>query len=72
MKRMKPQIKVEKKLKYLIVKCKLLSDQFECDADRTPLFLTDDWKRDYPKEGYYEVYELMPTNNFKLIKELVY
>jgi hypothetical protein len=61
MKKIKPQIKSEKKLKYLIVKCRILSDQFECEADKTPLFLTDDWKRDYPKKGYYEVYELTST-----------
>ena len=72
MKKIKPQIKSEKKLKYLIVKCRLLSDQFECEADKIPLFLTDDWKRDCPKKGYYEVYELTSTNNFKLIKEMDY
>ena len=59
-------------MKYLIVKCKLLNDQFECEADRRPFCLTDDWKKDRPKKGYYEVYEITPTNKFKLIKEMDY
>lgn len=57
---------------YLIVKCKLLNDQFECDADKTPLCLTDDWKKSCPKNEYFEVYEVLPTGYFKLIREADY
>ena len=33
--------------KYLIMKCEELGDQFECDANREPMFLVDDWKKWY-------------------------
>lgn len=53
-------------MKYLIVKCDELGDQWECDANRTPICLTDN----YSKYGYgYEVYELQKDNTFKLIKD---
>ena len=53
-------------MKYLIVKCEALNDQFECDANRTPICLTDDKS----KYGYgFEIYELQENNTFKLIKE---
>lgn len=52
--------------KYLIVKCDELSDQYECDADRIPVCLTDNWK--YYNEYGYEVYEVLKNNTFKLIK----
>ena len=52
--------------KYLIVKCEELGDQWECDADRTPICMTDD----YSTYGLgYEVYELTPENEFHCIKE---
>lgn len=52
--------------KYLIVKCDALGDQFECDANRTPLCLTDNCST----YGYgYEVYELQADGTFELIKE---
>ena len=52
-------------MKYLIIKCDELGDQWECDANRTPICITDD----YSKYGYgYEVYELLTDNTFKLIK----
>ena len=52
--------------KYLIIECEELSDQFECDADRTPVCMTDD----YSTYGLgYEVYELTPENEFRCIKE---
>lgn len=51
---------------YLIVKCDELSDQWECDAYREPVYMTDD----YSTYGLnYEVYELQEDNTFKLIKE---
>lgn len=52
--------------KYLIIKCNELSDQYECDADRFPVCLVDDWA-DFNKYGY-EVYEVLKNNTFKLIK----
>lgn len=33
--------------KYLIVKCEELFDQYECDANREPIFLVDDWEKWY-------------------------
>lgn len=54
-------------MKYLIIKCDELSDQYECDADRTPICLTDDFEK-FDKYGY-EIYEITPGNTFKLIKE---
>lgn len=54
-------------MKYLIVKCRELNDQYECDADRTPICLTDDFKK-FDKYGY-EIYEITSENTFKLIKE---
>lgn len=53
-------------MKYLIVKCVELGDQWECDANRNPVCLTDD----YSKYGRgYEVYELLEDGTFKLIKD---
>lgn len=52
--------------KYLIMKCDELSDQYECDADRSPVCLVDDWA--YYNEYGYEVYEILKNNTFKLIK----
>ena len=57
-------------MKYLIVKCEELGDQFECDADRTPITMTDDWKKWYNtnKPKYlFEVYEFV-NNKFNLVK----
>ena len=53
-------------MKYLIIKCDELSDEWECDAYREPICMTDD----YSKYGYgYEVYELQSDSTFKLIKD---
>jgi hypothetical protein len=47
--------------KYLIVRCVNLKDQYECDADRTPLVLVEDyveWLKTYAKKNeWYEVYQ---------------
>lgn len=53
-------------MKYLIVKCEELGDQYECDANRIPVCITDN-----PSEyGLgYEVYELKEDNTFSLVKE---
>ena len=55
-------------MKYLIVKCEELTDQYECDADRTPMYMTDDWENNYPKNYNFEVWELSKTGTFKCIK----
>lgn len=57
-------------MKYLIMECKELMDQYECDADRTPITIVDDWKEwfDKAKPDYmFEVYELK-NDKFRLIK----
>ena len=46
--------------KYLIVKCKELGDQYECDCDREPMFLVDDWKDWFNKNH--------PTYRFEVYK----
>lgn len=52
--------------KYLIIKCEELGDQWECDADRTPVCMTND----YSKYGWgYEVHELQADGTFKLVKD---
>ena len=54
-------------MKYLIIRCDELRDQWECDADRTPICLTDDYSK-YNCRGY-EIYEIQKDNTFKLIRE---
>lgn len=53
-------------MKYLVVKCSELGDQWECDADREPVCLTDDFEK-FNEYGY-EIYEITPENTFELIK----
>ena len=56
-------------MKYLVVECITLHDQFECDADRTPICMVDEWKdTKYDAEGY-EVYEVQTDGSFKRIRE---
>jgi hypothetical protein len=45
-------------MKYLIVKCEGLNDQYECDADRIPMYITDNWKNNLPTDYYFDVYEI--------------
>jgi len=54
-------------MKYLVVKCTELSDQYECDADREPICLTDNYEK-FDKYGY-EIYEITHGNYFKLVKD---
>lgn len=51
---------------YFIMQCFELGDQYECDADRTPLCLTED-----PNQyGLgYEVYQVNSDNTLTLIKD---
>ena len=53
-------------MKYLIIECNELGDQWECDADRTPICMTDDYS---PYGSGYEVWEIQPDNTFKCIKK---
>ena len=58
-------------MKYLIMKCEELNDQWETDADRIPVTMVDDWKKwekEFKPKWFYEVYELI-NNSFTLIKE---
>lgn len=53
-------------MKYLIVECTELGDQWECDADRTPICVTNDYSK-YDKNGY-EIYEINEDGTLKLIR----
>lgn len=55
---------------YLIVKCEPLDDQYECDADRRPISITNDWQAwwNSNKPDYqFEVYEFI-NDEFKIVK----
>lgn len=57
--------------KYLIVKCAPLSDQYECDADREPMFLVDDWEDWFEKNHptyQFEVYKFVDEEEAVLEK----
>ena len=56
---------------YLIMKCKELNDQYECDAYRTPITLTEDWEEWFEAEKpqySFEVYEFQ-VSGFVLVKD---
>lgn len=58
-------------MKYLIMKCEELGDQYECDANRIPITMTDDWETWYKKtepDYCFEVYEFK-NNEFILVKD---
>lgn len=56
---------------YLIMACYPLNDQHECNADREPITITDDWRKWYnDNEDFYcdfEVWELV-NGYLKLVK----
>ncbi len=52
---------------YLIVKCVPLSDQWECEYDRTPICVTNDYSN-YDAE-HYEVYAIYKDGRIKLFRE---
>lgn len=58
---------------YLIMRCDELSDQWECDADRTPIAIVDDWKKWFdeqkPLDYLFEVYE-WDGKNMTNVKDL--
>jgi hypothetical protein len=49
---------------FLIMKCEPLNDQWECDADRTPLCVVqkNNIPKKYQKYGY-EIYEIFPNGS---------
>lgn len=53
-------------MKYLIIECNELDDQWECDADRTPICITEN-----PSEyGVgYEVWEILSDGTLKKIRD---
>ena len=60
------------KEKYLIMKCEELGDQWECDCNRTPITMCEDWQKWYQQNKNikydFEVYEFK-NNSFELIKK---
>lgn len=52
--------------KYLVVECNELGDQWECDADRKPICLVEDYSQ-YNKRGY-EIYEIKKDGTLDLIR----
>lgn len=61
------KVKRETTNQFLIIRCDELSDQYECDADRVPIRITEDTKN-YRKYGY-EIYEIYNDGHLKLIQE---
>lgn len=55
-------------MKYLIIECEELLDQYECEVHRTPLCMTDDASK-YEHEFGYEIYEVKDDGTFSRIKE---
>lgn len=55
----------------LIVKCVPLTDQFECDADRKPLFICPEAEaiENYSDKFGYEIYSICADGMLKLEKE---
>lgn len=58
-------------MKYLIVKCEELHDQYECDAERIPITMTDSWVEWFGEnlpDYLFEVWELV-DGVFQCVKE---
>jgi hypothetical protein len=53
--------------KFLVIKCTELGDQWECDADRNPVCITDNYNK-YNEFGY-EIYGIRDNGTFILLKE---
>jgi hypothetical protein len=58
----------EENMRYLIIKCTPLSDQYETDCDRVPIGMTHNWKLYQNSYPYIEVWELKENGYFELIK----
>ena len=54
-------------MKYLIIKCEALSDQYECDAQRTPICVIDDYTA-YDKYGY-DIYRIQNDGGLEKIRD---
>lgn len=54
-------------MKYLIVECIPLNDQYECEADRIPLRVVDDYS-DYQRYGY-DIHRILPDGTFECIQD---
>lgn len=54
--------------KYLIVKCVPCDDQYECDAYREPYLMTNNWKKDLPEKGYFDVWEVHDNGALELVE----
>ena len=61
------KVKRETTNQFLIIRCDELNDQYECDANRVPICITEDIKN-YRKYGY-EIYEIYNDGYLKLIQE---
>ena len=57
-------------VKYLIVECTILNDQFECDADRTPVCITEN-PYYYDKYGY-EIFKIKKDGTFEMLRYFEY
>ncbi len=58
--------------KHLIVKSEPLQDGYECECDKQPIVIVEDWKEWYKKSKvnyHFEVYEILDNGEIKLIKE---
>ena len=53
-------------MKYLILECRKLGDQWECDADRTPICVTEN-PSDYGIG--YEVWKILENGNLEKIRD---
>ena len=53
-------------MKYLVIKCFELCDQYECDADRIPVCVTNDYSL-YNERGY-EIYKIEENGNLIKIR----
>ena len=53
-------------MKYLVIKCEELGDQWECDANRTPICVCDNYDK-YNKNGY-EIYKICENGKLTLIR----
>ena len=55
----------------LIVKCIPLNDQYECDADKTPLFICSEAEaiENYGDKFGYEIYSICADGRLKSEKE---
>lgn len=54
-------------MRYLIVRFDYLNDQYECEADRIPIYMTDDYINNAPTDYDYEVYEVQSDNSLQRI-----